>query len=213
MIKKLILLLTILSILSPLNATTLTYNSKIEGQKNNPLICTTILEKSSQTISCTNETNKETLTLNNNTLISWSNEFSKDTYFNARIQNNHLILTGKNNSKKISKSKYIGETKWLQSQLLLMTPFILSNNSSIEFYMITGPMISKMKLEKIKQEPITINQNSYMAIKTQMNPTGLLGKLWKAVIYYDKETGKMLSYEAPSGPPGSKKTIITLVEN
>ena len=71
----------------------------------------------------------------------------------------------------------------------------------------------KMKLEKIKQEPITINQNSYMAIKTQMNPTGLLGKLWKAVIYYDKETGKMLSYEAPSGPPGSKKTIITLVEN
>ena len=214
MLKKQILLIVLLMLSPVIVASTyqLSYSIEIENDENASSTCTITTENVNKVINCVGTKNTETLKLKNNKLIEWINYFSPKTYFNAKHVDNNIILTGKNKDKEIYKEYKLSNTPWVQSPSLLLTEFILSNKKEIEFVMATGPMFSKMIIKKETQETVTINNKTYESIKIKMSPPGLLGKLWKASIWYDAKNGNMIKYEAPNGPPGSKKLIMKIQE-
>lgn len=215
MIKKIILL----TLLITLNATsfssteTINYFFNIEGETTKESNCIINNIKRTQTIICESSQNKETFKLTDNILIEWKNYFTDKTFFKAKLSNNNIILTGKNKDKPIEKEYKLTNSQWIQSPSLLLSDFILSQQKNIEFIMVTGPMFSKMVIKKDTTETVIINNTTYKSQKVIMSPPGLLGKLWKANIWFDLNNGKMIKYEAPSGPPGSKKLVMELKNN
>ena len=192
---------------------TINYFFNIEGEPTKESSCIIKTSSNSKDIICESSQNKETFKLIDNKLTEWENYFTDKTFFKAKLFNDNIILTGKNKDKPIEKKNKLTNTQWIQSPSLLLSDFIVSQQKNIEFIMVTGPMFSKMVIKKDNIETITINKTPYKSQKVIMSPPGLLGKLWKASIWFDLVEGNMIRYKAPSGPPGSKKLIMELKNN
>ena len=140
------------------------------------------------------------------TTILWKNTRKKeDTNFTAKRENNTISVNGIIKGEAINKSFPVNDYPWFQTPGFLLKPFILSDQTSIQFILLRASSAAPilMEVSKIKEETLTIEDTTYDCIKIEMYPPSFLKYFWKAPMWFDKHTGNILKYDGLLGGPGS----------
>lgn len=144
-------------------------------------------------------------TLNGSTVL-WKNKRKhEDSEITAIRKKEKIFITGTKNNEPLKKEFSIGTYPWYQTPGFLLEPFARSNKQSMQFIMlrITNHNPLLMEIKKDKEEKIIINNKEYNTIKTHIYPASFLKIFWKAPMWFDKKTGKILKYDGLIGGPGS----------
>lgn len=168
-------------------------------------------EKNHTVVTTDREQEKNKYHLTNGDISYWQHESKvKNIRFTLTKNNETIILKGTKGGKYIEKTY---QTKKMLIQLIgiQLQPFFLTQKKVTTFSIIspTDFRMVTMKLKKQEEKTSLIDNKKIVVIQYNMSPTGLLGKLWKAKLFIEKNTAKMVRYEGPTGLPGSPKLIIT----
>ena len=144
-------------------------------------------------------------TKNGSTTV-WKNKRKyEDSEIIAIRTEDKIKITGTQNNEPFEKELIIGKYPWYQTPGFLLEEFALSNEQTKQFIMlrITNHSPLLMEIKKDKEEIIKVNQTEYNAIKTYIYPASFLKYFWKAPMWFDINTGKVLKYDGLIGGPGS----------
>ncbi len=142
----------------------------------------------------------------NGSTIVWKNKRKyEDTQLTAIRIKDTIKITGTTNNEPFSKEFNVGDYPWFQTPGFLLENFAKSNKQSMQFLMlrITNHNPILMEINKDKEELLNINNKNYATIKTYIYPASFLKYFWKAPMWFDKNTGKVLKYDGLIGGPGS----------
>lgn len=133
------------------------------------------------------------------TYSSVSNK-NKD-FFNLKLVNGVLKAEGEKGGEKLA-AEYKITTPWIQDFEFGFKTFIQSNVKSLN-YCVVNPSTLKlyeMVATKEEEEALQVGEKEYKALRVKVTLAGLKKMFWKGLIWYEKETGLMLKYEANEGP-------------
>ena len=205
---KHIVLAIIIAIISTslLHAKTVSY-LKILGKENEVLSEWKIIEDNHSKIISGNTLLDHVFvkTINGSTVI-WKNSRKKDDFkFTAIRNNNSITITGTKNNKPFTKTITVTDDPWYQTPGFLLEPFALSQQNTLQFFMLRTTSLSPVLLEinKTGTETLTLNNITYSSIKTELYPASFLKHFWKAPMWFDQKTGKILKYDSLIGNSGS----------
>lgn len=125
------------------------------------------------------------------------------------LDKNQLILNGKNQGRKTSKT-YTIEDKWVQDFNFGLRNFLQSKMSEIKFITVNPNDFSTNKMVATKEgiHKMKINGHIYNTQKVEVTLPGFKSLFWKAEIWYDLESFDLVKYRANEGPGTPVNTII-----
>ena len=145
--------------------------------------------------------------------VSWLLREKKNTEIRVERNGNTLHIYGKEAGNYLDETYTIDQRPWYQPLSYSLTRFLFSEDESVSFWTIRQDTLDLVSIEakKIGLETIVINNEEVPAIKVEIRLAGFLSPFWHATYWYREENGQFLKYSAVSGPPGSDKTMISLV--
>jgi len=112
-----------------------------------------------------------------------------------------LTVTGKVAQNTKTKS-YTIDTPWVQEFTFAFKDFLASNKSEYKFEILRPEDLEIHDMIAIKEyiEELKIDEILYTTQKMKITLQGFKRRFWKAEVWYDTVTHKMLRYKANSGP-------------
>jgi len=134
------------------------------------------------------------------------------TKFIITRKDNTLIIKGKADNLKINKVVEIDEAPWFQNSYFSLMPFIMTNKTSTEFWLIDPNSFKVFKMRAAKKgiEIISLNKKDFEAQKIQLSLTGFLEPFWHSYYWFQAKDGAFIRYEGVNGTAGTPKTIVEL---
>lgn len=136
------------------------------------------------------------------TLENFSQKDPKKGYdFSASQKGALLTATGKIGQDTKTKS-YTIDTPWIQEFTFAFKDFLKSNKSEYKFEILRPEDLEMHDMIAIKEniEELKIDDTLYTTQKMKITLQGFKRRFWKAEVWYDTATHKMLRYKANSGP-------------
>lgn len=128
----------------------------------------------------------------------------KQTGRNLTASRQGNTLTVSETVKQTSKTKSydIGTTPWVQEFTFGFKDFLASNKREYKFEIIRAEDLDLHDMIATKEEieELEIDQTHYTAQKMKITLQGFKRRFWKAEVWYDMATHKMLRYKANEGP-------------
>jgi hypothetical protein len=148
-------------------------------------------------------------------IFSWHYQNTETGYNVAAGRHGDTIrINGKKGTKTVQKSHIIDSLPWFQAWEFSLRSFLQHNSPSCEFWMIrpTDMGIFKMIARKKAVETISVNGREEACIKVTLSPSGVLGRLWQATLWYRSDDLQFLKSSFPRGIPGGSPTTFEVVE-
>lgn len=193
------LLFTSITAEETLNYISITEDKKITtdwtvDEKDNQL---DIVGKSSDNSEITLQT-KEDYTLE----VFTQKDAQKGYDLKATRTGNTLTISGKIKQNTKTKSYDIGTTPWVQEFVFGFKDFLSSKDKEYKFEIIHPDDygLHDMIATKIDVEELTIDGKAYNTQKMKITLQGFKKRFWKAEVWYDMATHRMLRYKANEGP-------------
>ena len=125
----------------------------------------------------------------------------------------YLSISSLNNGKNFHKKLYLNGDTWVQEFDFSFKPFILSNHNEFRFSIVNPKKLNlhAMVAKKLGDSQLEIGGKKYLAQKVKVTLRGFKKMFWHANLWYEKETGDLIKYEANEGP-NTPTSIITLVK-
>lgn len=125
-----------------------------------------------------------------------------------------LIFSGRRDGGRIDKKVQIDGSSWLQTLSYALRKFNETDQETIEFWHVRQDTLEPIKLTALK---IGIAEdkkcNGRKAFRTDIYPTGLFSKLWKASYWFREGDSIFCRYEGRHGIPGTPLTVVSLRED
>lgn len=148
------------------------------------------------------------------TLEAFTQKDSQRGYdLKATRSGNTLTITGKIKQDTKTKSYDIGNTPWVQEFVFGFKDFLSSKAKEYKFEILRPEDydMHDMIATKLDTEELTIDGKVYNAQKMKITLQGFKKRFWKAEVWYDTATLRMLRYKANQGP-GTPVTETLFIE-
>lgn len=134
------------------------------------------------------------------------------TDIKAERRNNAIHLTGFLKGEPLNRVVRIDGAPWYQSTTLSLRSFVLSDNTSMAFWILRPHTLKPYKLvaEKESLTHRTVLGRSVPVQKVRISPQGVLAALWSCEYWFKKDDGMLIRCATPKGPPGSPDIVIRL---
>ncbi|HKJ05685.1 MAG TPA: hypothetical protein VJ974_08820 [Geopsychrobacteraceae bacterium] len=161
---------------------------------------------------------EEDLTWVDKGFATWLWQFTDQTPgsdFRVERQGNTLKLSGKLRGKVIDRVHEIDDAPWFQTLSLSLRLFLKGSQKSIEFWSLRPTTLEVYKLRAVKKgiEEIEVSQKMVRADRVEIRLAGFGRILWKADYWFRLNDAVFIRYVGPSGPPGTPKTIVSLIRD
>ncbi|SDC34349.1 hypothetical protein SAMN04488588_0884 [Geotoga petraea] len=136
---------------------------------------------------------------------------SDNTNLNLIRKGNFIELSGTSEGEEVQKKLKIDDDPWYQLFVFSFTDFIFSDDKTRQYW-VFNPFdlsMSKMKVEKISKEKITINEKTYDTFLLNTRLTGFMSIFWKGEYWFNSENGMYLKYDGLNIFPKIQNVIIT----
>jgi len=191
------------------------YN-EITGSQREQFLWSKTSEKDMLRISIKKEREKTTLICTpSGEVLHWQQQDEKDTFLTADRSANVLSITGKTDGRQISKRFDLDERPWYQFLSFSLQTFLHDNTAhTVIFWMLRPDTLAPLLLEATKSgtETISLNSETIRAVKIQIAPHGLMGKIWQAHYWYRLPDFLFVMYRGTHGGFLTPETTITLAQ-
>lgn len=136
----------------------------------------------------------------------------QDTKLEVTRTEDSLEVTGFDKGSDIRKVIKINQDQWYQILGFSIMKFTLSKKTAMSFALFDpyNIKIVNVKIEKVDNVPVLIDNKEYQGVKMSMRLKGILSPFWKAEIWNDSVTGIYLRYEGINIIPKLYKARIFL---
>jgi hypothetical protein len=148
-------------------------------------------------------------------VLSWSHENKKTGYdITIKRSRDTLIKTGLKGEKTIRSFQIIDSMPWYQSMEFSLVPFLRRGGSACAFWIVRPSDMNafKMVAQRKDVETIQVHGHSEKAVKVTLSPKGLVGRLWKAVLWYSASDYSFFKSSLPGLIPGSSGLTVESLE-
>lgn len=154
-----------------------------------------------------------TETDNNLSTLRWTCvNVPEGTDIKAERYNNTIQLNGMLQGEPLSRVIRIDEAPWYQATTLSLRTFVLSDKTSMAFWVLRPQCLKPYKLiaEKKSVEYRDVLGRSVAVQTIRISPGGMLAALWSCEYWFKKDDGMLIKCETPTGPPGSPDVVVRL---
>lgn len=145
--------------------------------------------------------------------LSWTME-GNGKKVEAQRKQDTIVLTGINDKVPFHHIFTIDDNPWYQPLSFSLRNLATSGDDKVEkFWMIRPDTLEPVKLKArvTGQENISIENQTFKAIRVQVRVDGLFAAFWQGTYWFRVSDGLFLRYLSRHGPPGSPETEITLL--
>jgi hypothetical protein len=143
----------------------------------------------------------------------WSlKQMDKD--ITARLENGQIKVSGVVEGRPVDKAFPEGNLPWFQLLSFSLRSFAQSDENSVLFQFLRPDNLSIVKLEAKKNGNATISMSGQevAACHIRVSPPWPFSVFWQGNYWFRASDGLFLRFEGVNGPPGTKKTVVQLVE-
>lgn len=145
---------------------------------------------------------------------SWKVTVPDDrTAFVARRDGRTVVIQGMYKGEPLDRTLAIDEAPWYQATSLSLRGLAASDDAERLFWTIRLETLSAHKIKAIKKgiESVASDGSPMTLQRIRLTLTGLLAPFWKSDYWFTVPENIFFRFEGPSGPPGSPKTVVTLI--
>lgn len=145
--------------------------------------------------------------------VAWSQD-GRGAKVEAVVTGGKLRLTGVVDGKPLDRTEDLDGLPWLQPLSYSLQRLVAGHDDPVKFWTIRPDTMEPVKLEAEYKghQALQIGDTEFKAFRVRITPPGMLSVFWHGDYWYREGDGLFLKYEGMSGPPGSPKTRVTLVE-
>ncbi len=145
--------------------------------------------------------------------LQWQLKVSGKHDIVANRIGNFLKVSGTRNGKVYNKSVEIDERPWFQPLSFSIRSFLASDLKTMSFWIIRVDTIEPiaMKVVKKRDDKILFNNTVISAQKVEVRVEGFYSPFWHGTYWYRKSDKLFLKYKSVHGPPGTKETVVKLI--
>lgn len=142
-------------------------------------------------------------------LIHYTEKELKESPFEIRLNGSELEVLNKGKNKLLKLGKY----PWIQEFKFGFRPFLQSSDKELAFSIVYSKDTSLHEMLATKEliETLKIEGTEHSAQKIKVTLKGFKKRFWKAEIWYDIATFRMLKYRSNEGP-GTPFVEVTLIQ-
>lgn len=196
--------------------TTEYWYNEITGNRQERFLLSKTSGKDMLRISTRKEKEKTTLICKpNGEVLHWQQQDEQETFLTAIRSANVLSITGKTDGRQISKRFDLDKRPWYQFLSCSLQTFLHDNTAhTVIFWMLRPDTLAPLLLEATKSgiETISLDSGTVRAVKIQIAPHGLMGKIWQAHYWYRLPDFLFVMYRGTHGGFLTPETSITLAQ-
>ena len=135
------------------------------------------------------------------------------TDFVARRDGRTVVIQGMFKGEPVNRTLHIDEAPWYQATSLSLRGLAASGDAQRVFWTIRLKTLTAHKVKAIKKgvEVLESEGSPKTLQRIRLTLTGLLAPFWKSDYWFTVPDDIFFRFEGPSGPPGSPKTVVTLI--
>lgn len=147
-------------------------------------------------------------------VCGYNMEKGNGDYLHVRRVGENIKVEGMKEGEPIYYLKPAGDTPWYQNLGWAPTNMLLQGKEKCLFTFLRPDNFSEMsmKAEIVDYEDLIIRNRSVNAVKVRVSLTGFLQHFWSGYYWYRRSDCKMLKYSGNSGPPGSPRVKMLLID-